>query len=674
MEFFRKRILKLGNKGLSMVELICGITMLTIVGSSICSVLVVSANTYNRGSAEASVQQETQLVANQISDLLIDSTADVSFSGNILTIKQDGVVYTVEHRDNALYYKDSVTNTEQLMAEGVTHFHVDDSAYQTNGYAKLELQMENDTQQMPSNFTITSRNKETTTVNVVATVSMETDWLLEPGQEYDFDPVVSPSGAATGTFSVANNTSSSTSINSDGVIKIGTDEKSPVIRVKYTATDSSTGSVIVKYANVYVRRMNDVDVLGAYDPVASGTATQYKNGSKYSLSVVPFGNNLDQVSGKSYDGSTGNYRYVDPRQYEWTVVPSMGTSVSLASVNGTTNVLTLDADLQAGETVTVYVTNLHADGTNRENIDYGDVVDTWVLSPADCAATLGNGWMRQSNNPQADLSNASNIKTKYGADEWKTYFRYRKVDDSGNPLTSDWETAGASNPDGWLENIYGDAHNSSSANLRPLLTSAMDYRYNYQLEVCVRFYNAGVQVFPTDGVDRKDVNMVSDVVKRTQVTFDSDALGFTNSLGNTEASAPEITVTKDSQFTLMYVTPDPNPSDNIQVGVIGIDTNGTSVDNAYHYIVQKKQGDGSWQTVSETGANANGIEINNNKECRMTFRNADYAGNYRVLVQLDNMSTYDVNNNANGSMDYVMWSDPATGDVWDEEVYYFNVK
>ena len=66
---------KLNNKGLTLMELICAIAILAIVTASIGSVMVVSARSYQRDSDEVSLQQEAQVTANQIADLVIDSTA-----------------------------------------------------------------------------------------------------------------------------------------------------------------------------------------------------------------------------------------------------------------------------------------------------------------------------------------------------------------------------------------------------------------------------------------------------------------------------------------------------------------------------------------------------------------------------------------------------------------------
>ena len=693
MGFFRKRILKLGNKGLSMVELICGITMLTIIGSSVCSVMVVSADTYNRGSAEAGVQQEAQLVANQISDLLIDSTADVQFDdGNkILTVKQDTRTYTVKLVGNTLYYTDSdESGTEQVMAEGVTEFKVDITDFYKSGSAQLELKFANDnngklenSQQKPMNFNITSRNKQTTSVDVIATVTMLGDWLLEPGQEYDFNTTVSPAGLTTvNKFSIANNTSSNTTINpSTGEIKIGLDEKSPLIRVVCSVEQSGT-IIAIKYANVYVRQVLTIDVNGAYNATASNGAADKKDGAVYDLSVTVNGNSLDRITDKSYDATVNDssdiYTYVDPRQVgNWTVTCSSGRNAGTVDTSSGTPRLVLTGDMQDGETVTVTCKSLHADGVNRQGYDYGDIYGDWDLTKSQSALLWDDGWMRQSSNAQANLNGADTIKTTYNATGWKTFYRYRKLDNSGTPVNGgSWDTTHG-DANGWAENTLGDSHNSGVINLRPLLTSSMDYRYDYELSVCVRFYDgAGNVVWPTGG-DYEDVNMVTDVVRKTQLAFDSDLLGLDTATCNSEASAPVITIAKDTQFNLMNIH---NDSATAKVdGIIGIDTTGTPVDNSFNYIFQKKQDDGSWKTIRDNfESTQNGIEVNKTGNCYVTFRNADYdyEGSWRVLVGLKNMMAYDDNNQVNGTKDYDIWAESDESDevrADGESVFYFNV-
>ena len=63
------------NRGLTLVELLCSIAILSVLAVAVGSVLVVSAKNYQRGTSEINLQQEAQLTANQIAELIIDTTA-----------------------------------------------------------------------------------------------------------------------------------------------------------------------------------------------------------------------------------------------------------------------------------------------------------------------------------------------------------------------------------------------------------------------------------------------------------------------------------------------------------------------------------------------------------------------------------------------------------------------
>ncbi len=81
---------KLGNRGLTLVELICAIAILSLVGTTVGGILIVSAQSYDNGMNEVELQQEAQMVVNQINDLIIDTTAteSVSFADNTLVIPE----------------------------------------------------------------------------------------------------------------------------------------------------------------------------------------------------------------------------------------------------------------------------------------------------------------------------------------------------------------------------------------------------------------------------------------------------------------------------------------------------------------------------------------------------------------------------------------------------------
>ena len=103
-----KRSRKLGNKGFSLVELVCAMAILAVLGTAISGVMLVSINSYRNGNNEVNVQEEIQLVCNQISDFLIDSTAEVAFTGSTLTIKQGANTYTIQRKaDNKVYFQEN---------------------------------------------------------------------------------------------------------------------------------------------------------------------------------------------------------------------------------------------------------------------------------------------------------------------------------------------------------------------------------------------------------------------------------------------------------------------------------------------------------------------------------------------------------------------------------------
>lgn len=68
-----KRIRKMNNKGLSILELIIAIAIIGILSVSIVHSMVTSSKTYYKSSTEAQLQSEAQLVANSITEIAIDS-------------------------------------------------------------------------------------------------------------------------------------------------------------------------------------------------------------------------------------------------------------------------------------------------------------------------------------------------------------------------------------------------------------------------------------------------------------------------------------------------------------------------------------------------------------------------------------------------------------------------
>lgn len=61
------------QKGFSLVELLCAVAILSIVILGVGASMVVSARSYSRGSTELDLQQQAQITATLLSNLIIDA-------------------------------------------------------------------------------------------------------------------------------------------------------------------------------------------------------------------------------------------------------------------------------------------------------------------------------------------------------------------------------------------------------------------------------------------------------------------------------------------------------------------------------------------------------------------------------------------------------------------------
>lgn len=76
------------QRGFTLVELLIGMVILSIVTAAVCSFIVIGSKSYAAANTEIMLQQEAQLALNQISDVIIDTTSSVNYGG--ATIAEDG--------------------------------------------------------------------------------------------------------------------------------------------------------------------------------------------------------------------------------------------------------------------------------------------------------------------------------------------------------------------------------------------------------------------------------------------------------------------------------------------------------------------------------------------------------------------------------------------------------
>ncbi|MCM1325482.1 MAG: hypothetical protein NC094_07830 [Bacteroidales bacterium] len=707
MRFIKKELKNFDNKGLSLVELVCSVAILGFIGIIVSSVLVVSADSYNRGNSETKVQQEAQLVANQIDDLLIDATSKVEYVDKTLTITQG----TTEHRvtfidaDGEAFPKGSLVYQEftvgtgtptpiseaQLMASGIKSFIVYDSEFAKYGYVKLDMTVERNSQTYPAVFTITARNRDTTTATeILAAIYLPNEVILEPWQEnYELVPTTSGLTNPALNWSIEGAVDSSTALlnatsGNGKKVKVGENETVSKFMVKVTSQETAAGGSpkAQKIVNVRVRRVNNVDITGQF--VAG---TMYMPGATYNLKADVMGNNLTQAFGTDYDQD-----YVDPYQVAWTVVEGSDyIDVSANPSDSTIATVIFKAELPEGASVSVKATARHPAGVNKTGKAYGNPVeDVWTLTRFSSPFEPGDGgWLRQSSQAQARVKDSIvGLQTSVGGVRSEVFIRFKE---SGSSYPKN-----ANGRDIWMPNIYGDGNDSRTVNLRPLMTGLMEYNKDYDVEIMlVIFDTEGNAVWPFnrrlddtedplyDGSGRGLFPSIPDSYKKAG-RLERVGLGFKSEANmlnlqpkadsegklhgitkNTEATAPTIIAQRDQQFVLME-----------KYEVLGIDTTGTSVDNAINYILEKKQPDGTWLNVTNKNPDGAGMfEVQKGSACRVTLRNQNYRGSYRVKVYIENMD----NNTLASDGKTIIPGNPSKIDyiLYDEEsgynIFYFNV-
>lgn len=157
----------IGKKGFTLVEIIVSLAIMSIVAGAVGAFVIAGNNSYMRGSRELTLQEEAQLTANQLIDLIIDVERGISFQtttgdavnveGNVeangvpaaeLILRNNDNVYMVRWQGgsgydsaNQLYLYEAVnggkdadgnmiwgdpkTAAPSLMAEYVTAFNID---------------------------------------------------------------------------------------------------------------------------------------------------------------------------------------------------------------------------------------------------------------------------------------------------------------------------------------------------------------------------------------------------------------------------------------------------------------------------------------------------------------------------------------------------------------------
>lgn len=555
---------KRDNRGLTLVELLCTITILSVLAAAVGSVLVVSAKNYQRGTSEINLQQEAQLTANQIADLVIDTTAALQYDepSATLTINKAGASYQVVYRagEQKLYYSDGTT--EQLLAEYITRFQVvlgsGDTADNKGGVQTLQLTLglAKDSKTYESDYTITTRNGVVAVSGAEesATVSVAEEYIvLEPNQKYELVATVAGIADTEVVWTVAGNHSADTrtykDVDGKWKVAVGSDETASdlVLLVKTNAKRSDGVTPLdQKTVALKIRRLTGITLA-----VTKLSGTVLTSGAEYRIDVAYEGSWLDRQPWAS------DSDYVDPRKVDWTTVYTIDSKVvggadweswrTPADQDGCYTVLDssdsamtirLNRDFDSSSQLTVTAVARHPEGTdpadssirtNKTGTAYGHVYATYtfqksLVNPTGAVIYRGSD-VNQGNVDVSALLVITNAM--YGDHYWNQNelwrkYRYREIitdPDTGSVSYGPWTT--------WL---FTSVEAGASFNIRPADTKRFEPDKDYEVEFKFEAHRSGTVIWPVADTDPEAYSFRGKI-DHTKLAFSFPELSVTAACG-----------------------------------------------------------------------------------------------------------------------------------------------
>lgn len=343
---------KLNNSGVTLVELVCAMAIIVILAGAVAGIMVVSSNTYARGTAEIALQEEAQLLSNQVERLVQFASEaawtdgpSVANKGGSLTIKQasSGTEYVLTHdaSNHQLNYTDTSSGSTALLAEhidsvvfDVTNFDDDGVVIMTVCVCVDDYDPTNPNQNsFQGSFTISSRNiaRNNNIPGGDITMTITEEYVLEPNQTQPLSAQMSDGSGID--WLMTGNNDSRTEFSVDPAtgkktISISKDEDANIIyltaRSQRKMPDGVT-PLVEKTVSIYVRRVTDV----ALDFINETTGNKTRNGRSgevYKLTAEGTGNNLENkapaITDPGYeneDGTDGLYKTVNTKDIIWSL-------------------------------------------------------------------------------------------------------------------------------------------------------------------------------------------------------------------------------------------------------------------------------------------------------------------------------------------------------------------
>ena len=245
-----RNTMRKNQKGFTLVELIIAVAILAVVTLAVCGFIVVGSRSYTSANTDIMLQQDAQLALNQMSDVIIDTTESISYSGlvggSMQTVLKDSefsgeatdkclaVVnkkpetgdlnqnpsywFYYSKADETIYFNevdlydgiadpaagpteseikdkfDAASTDKAVLAEHVTEFSVDVSQFEQNRVVMLALTFENGNRMYSTSNNVTVRNRIAINNITVGPMKRADEFVinapdsitLEPGETYTF--------------------------------------------------------------------------------------------------------------------------------------------------------------------------------------------------------------------------------------------------------------------------------------------------------------------------------------------------------------------------------------------------------------------------------------------------------------------------------------------------------
>ncbi len=688
MGLFKKMIKQ--NKGLTLVELLCAIAIFSLVGTTVYSMMVISARNYQRDSVEIELQQEAQMTANTIQNLVMDAN-EVTYSCTIggteymcldeaealsygatvgsdrtLTIRKTDRLYLIHYMSSAkqiLYTEYLISGgvstllaENQLMAENVVGLSADLKKFAEYGNLGLNMSMDKGERSYVSDYTITARNAvDVSTGDVNAAINTELELVLEPNQIHELTASVIGASDPGVSWSLTGNTSDDTIVYMDGGIwklKIGREEMAPELTLRVATNVRRTDGITpqdAKNVRVYVRRVTGI-VLNVN--LISGTDKQA--GAVYQVQAVIHGSRLDRAYGLSTDED-----YINPNTIQWETLYSVNGVAPLNQadyynaydITDTSCKIRLNRNINYGENLLVTATSKHSEGIhgfNKTNLFYERVAAEKYFSNS-LYYFDGGKLYRGTDNEQGNIDISilkTMVRNRTGIDTDRVgrYYRFRQIYDDGSYGP-------------WVNWTKMTAEGGNSINLRPNETYRFESDKDYEVQIKFFMYkdNESNILWPFADTPPED-NVITAQIRRVRLQFNSSRLGISNA---------QTAGTKDSPVQVALNT-------NIDFFLCRQDAKDWGYDlgknqNCINIKVEKLSGD-SWVDADASDYTISLNDISHDQKVSIRRR-----GTYRIIMGLKNIPyrTYNYTTNTVTDSNRNYWiSNEATGDG----IYYIKAQ